>query len=166
MHITFADLPIIGRTLVASHENRIVRIALGRYSSKQVIKELEKSFGPCEHISGSSYNERFIKELRNFLSGRRRVFKSRIHLLGTDFQKKVWQAAIKIPYGKVASYGDIAERIGRQDASRAVGNAMGANPIPLIVPCHRVIRSDGSLGGFGAGTPLKKKLLALEGTKA
>ncbi len=162
MHISYISLPIVGKTLIASSRGVLVRIAFGRYSSRRVIEQLEEKLGPCEPAAGTSGNGKFIKELRDFLSGKRTTFKSRIQILGTGFQKAVWRAAMRIPYGKVASYGDIAVRIGMPDASRAVGNAMGANPIPLIVPCHRVIRSDGSLGGFGAGLTLKKKLLSLE----
>lgn len=83
-------------------------------------------------------------------------------LTGTDFQREVWHALIRIPYGKTCSYGDLARRIGRPKAVRAVGAANGANPIPIIVPCHRVIASDGSLHGFGGGLDIKQRLLNLE----
>ncbi|NOZ23334.1 MAG: methylated-DNA--[protein]-cysteine S-methyltransferase [Planctomycetes bacterium] len=87
-----------------------------------------------------------------------------IDLRGTPFQKCVWRAAMTIPYGETRSYGWIAWKIGRSGASRAVGGAMGRNPLPPIVPCHRVLRCDGSLGGFSAeqGVALKRKLLDLE----
>lgn len=81
---------------------------------------------------------------------------------GTDFQREVWQALMRIPYGKTCSYGDIARHIGRPNAVRAVGAANGANPIPIIVPCHRVIAANGSLHGFGGGLALKQQLLQLE----
>ena len=81
---------------------------------------------------------------------------------GTSFEKKVWSALKKIPYGKTRSYKDIAKSIGHSKAFRAVGNANGSNFIPLIIPCHRVIESDGGLGGFGHGLKVKKKLLDLE----
>lgn len=83
-------------------------------------------------------------------------------LAGTEFQREVWHALIRIPYGKVYSYGDLARHIGRPKAVRAVGVANGANPIPIIVPCHRVIASDGSLHGFGGGLDIKQRLLNLE----
>lgn len=82
---------------------------------------------------------------------------------GTDFQKQVWREISKIPYSKLMSYGEIAERIGRLKAVPAVGNAVGANPLGLIVPCHRVVHKDGSIGGFGGGLPHKHQLLAWEG---
>jgi methylated-DNA-[protein]-cysteine S-methyltransferase len=81
---------------------------------------------------------------------------------GTDFQRAVWRAVRKVPYGRTASYGEIARRLGRPGASRAVGQANGANPVCLVVPCHRVVGADGSLTGFGGGIEVKKKLLSLE----
>ncbi len=81
---------------------------------------------------------------------------------GTQFQKKVWQALLTIPYGICSSYSDVAEQIGQPTAVRAVANAIGSNPLLMVIPCHRVIRKDGALGGFSAGLSLKKKLLELE----
>ena len=81
---------------------------------------------------------------------------------GTPFQKKVWKALLKIPFGKIVSYKQLAVNIGKPKAFRAVANACGANPIPLFIPCHRVIKSDGTLGGFSSGIKIKKKLLKLE----
>jgi O-6-methylguanine DNA methyltransferase len=81
---------------------------------------------------------------------------------GTPFQRRVWQVACRIPYGQVRSYSWIAQEIGQPNAARAVGGAMGANPLPIIVPCHRVVRSDGGLGGYTGGLHWKRKLLAME----
>lgn len=81
---------------------------------------------------------------------------------GTEFQQAVWWAATRIPYGHTVSYSDLARSIGKPDASRAVGNALGLNPIPILVPCHRIVRSDGGLGGFSSGLELKQKLLIFE----
>jgi O-6-methylguanine DNA methyltransferase len=86
-----------------------------------------------------------------------------LFLSGSVFEKKVWNAARSIPYGNTLSYGDIAGICGNPNAGRAVGNALGKNPVIIIVPCHRVIKSDGCFGGFSAGPDLKKKLLELEG---
>jgi O-6-methylguanine DNA methyltransferase len=86
-----------------------------------------------------------------------------LFLSGTGFEQRVWQEAASVPYGCTCSYGDLAAMCSRPGAGRAVGNAMGKNPVLLIVPCHRIIKGDGSLGGFGSGPGLKKKLLALEG---
>jgi O-6-methylguanine DNA methyltransferase len=83
-------------------------------------------------------------------------------LQGSDFQKKVWQEVLKIPYGQTQSYQQIATQIGLPKGARAVGTAIGKNPVCLLVPCHRVISADGSLGGFSGGLEIKKKLLQLE----
>ena len=81
----------------------------------------------------------------------------------SEFQKAVWRAAMKIPYGETRAYSWIAEQAGSAGATRAAGSALGANPLPVIVPCHRIVRSDGTLGGFGMGLPMKERLLKLEG---
>jgi O-6-methylguanine DNA methyltransferase len=85
---------------------------------------------------------------------------------GTPFQRKVWRLASSIPYGRVRSYGWIAARLGGRQYARAVGLALGANPVPIVVPCHRIVSHDGSLGGFSGGLQIKRKLLALEGSLA
>jgi len=102
------------------------------------------------------------RQIDEFLTGKRTDFDLPLKIEGTDFQKSVWNELRKIPYGKTASYKDIAERIGSPRAGRAVGSACGANPIPLIIPCHRVVASDGSLGGFGGGLALKRRLMDIE----
>jgi methylated-DNA-[protein]-cysteine S-methyltransferase len=101
-------------------------------------------------------------QLRKYLKGELRRFDCKLDFEGTPFQKKVWSALAKIPYGQTRSYQEIAKSIGHPKAFRAVGNANGRNSIPLIVPCHRVIESDGGLGGFGHGIKMKKRLLDLE----
>jgi methylated-DNA-[protein]-cysteine S-methyltransferase len=103
-----------------------------------------------------------LKQLAEYFAGDRQEFDLKIAPKGTDFQKSVWQELQKIPFGQTASYGEIAERIGNKKASRAIGMANGKNPIPIIVPCHRVIGKDGSLTGFGGGLDVKKQLLKLE----
>ena len=103
-----------------------------------------------------------IKQLGEYFAGKRRRFDLPLAPRGTEFQRRVWRALTEIPYGKTVSYGALARRIGKPSASRAVGLANGANPLPIIVPCHRVIGADGSLTGFGGGLPIKRQLLALE----
>ncbi len=103
-----------------------------------------------------------IAQLTEYFAGRRHGFELRLAPRGTEFQRRVWRALTDIPYGKTISYGELARRIGKPSASRAVGLANGANPLPIVVPCHRVIGADGSLTGFGGGLPIKRKLLALE----
>ena len=103
-----------------------------------------------------------IKQLDDYFKGRRTQFDLPLAPDGTEFQQQVWQALLSIPYGQTMSYGELAKIIHRPKASRAVGAANGANPIPIIIPCHRVIGASGSLTGFGGGLPTKKWLLAHE----
>ncbi|HEX9910961.1 MAG TPA: methylated-DNA--[protein]-cysteine S-methyltransferase [Desulfatiglandales bacterium] len=100
-----------------------------------------------------------IRQLEEYFKGARKNFSLKLLLQGTPFQKLVWQRLKKIPYGKLASYGDVARAIGKPNAYRAVGNANNKNPIPIIIPCHRVIGSDGTLVGYGSGLWRKEWLL-------
>ena len=103
-----------------------------------------------------------LRQLTEYFKGRRRKFSIPLLLEGTDFQKAVWRQLQKIPFGQTASYGDVARAVGSPRAFRAVGNANNKNPIPLIIPCHRVIGSDGKLVGFGGGIWRKEWLLEHE----
>jgi methylated-DNA-[protein]-cysteine S-methyltransferase len=107
-----------------------------------------------------------IRQLEEYFAGRRREFSLALHPVGTAFQKTVWSALRAIPFGATISYGELARRIGRPAASRAVGAANGANPLPIVIPCHRVIGADGSLTGFGGGIETKRFLLAHEAGRA
>ena len=104
-----------------------------------------------------------MRQLNAYFAGKLKAFDLPLAPQGTEFQLKVWKTLLTIPYGETWSYGDIARRIRRPAAFRAVGAANGQNPIPVIIPCHRVVGSDGSLTGFGGGLPIKQRLLALEG---
>jgi methylated-DNA-[protein]-cysteine S-methyltransferase len=104
-----------------------------------------------------------IAQLGEYFSGERRTFRLPLAPAGTAFQLSVWQALRAIPYGETASYGQLARQLGMANGARAVGLANGANPLPIIVPCHRVIGADGSLTGFGGGLFIKRALLSLEG---
>jgi methylated-DNA-[protein]-cysteine S-methyltransferase len=109
--------------------------------------------------------EHLAAELNAYLEGRLKVFTVPLDMRGTPFQRDVWKALLTIGHGQTCSYGDIARAIGRPKAVRAVGAANGANPVPVIVPCHRVIGSSGALTGYGGGVDLKRRLLVLEGLK-
>jgi|Deesub1362B_J571_1020462.scaffolds.fasta_scaffold00631_8 O-6-methylguanine DNA methyltransferase len=106
---------------------------------------------------------RLAQELREYLAGGRRDFTVPFVLTGTEFQRLVWEALLEIPYGKTVTYGELARWIGRPRAARAVGGAVGANPIPIVVPCHRVVPKTGGIGNYGPGPHWKRKLLRLEG---
>lgn len=107
---------------------------------------------------------RIKKELTEYFQGTRKKFTLPINPQGTPFEKKVWRATAKIPYGETRTYQEIARMIKNPKSARAVGNALGKNPIPILIPCHRVVGSN-SLGGFSYGIQMKKKLLALESKK-
>jgi len=103
-----------------------------------------------------------IRQLRAYFAGELETFDLALAPEGTPFQLAVWNRLCEIPYGGTISYGELARRLGKPNASRAVGLANGANPIPIVIPCHRVIGSNGKLTGYGGGLPIKEKLLALE----
>lgn len=106
--------------------------------------------------------ERAVRQVEEYLAGERSQFDLPLEPLGTEFQMKVWRELARIPYGKTISYTELAKRIRNEKAVRAVGTANGRNPLSLVIPCHRVIAADGSLGGYAGGLETKKRLLALE----
>jgi O-6-methylguanine DNA methyltransferase len=162
----------IGRLMIASTETGLCCIALpGEPEDKFIdrLKKIYREFELCdEDAEGekSPINRKTKKELLLYLDGKLKQFTVPLDMRGTEFQKKVWQQLLKIPYGKTASYGDIARAVGSHGASRAVGGASHKNPIPIVVPCHRVVGASGSLVGYGGGIELKKKLLELESALA
>jgi O-6-methylguanine DNA methyltransferase len=105
----------------------------------------------------------YVDQLEEYFAGQRREFTFPLDLRGTDFQLACWRALLAIPYGETRSYADIARAVGKPNAFRAVGMANNRNPIAIVVPCHRVIASDGTLCGYGGGLDVKRKLLELEG---
>lgn len=107
--------------------------------------------------------KKFLKELELYFHGSMADFKQEVKFLsGTEFEQKVWAALKEIPFGETRSYKWIAERIGKPSAVRAVGQALSKNPVPIVIPCHRVIESDGSIGGYSSGVNTKRRLLELE----
>ena len=129
-------------------EGRLVELSFGPSAAGVTIDE-----GRCEHVR---------RQLAAYLEGTRTSFDLRLAPAGTAFQQRVWKGLSEIPYGCVISYGELARRIGMPGAARAVGQANGANPIPIVIPCHRVIAADGRIGGFSSGLAIKRKLLAHE----
>ncbi len=123
---------------------------------------VELLFNESSHQAISPLHQLAFTQLTEYFNGQRQQFDLPIKLEGTAFQKAVWQQLQEIPFGQTWSYQAIAENISRPQSIRAVGNAVGKNPIPIIVPCHRVIRQDGSLGGFSGGIDIKIKLLEVE----
>ena len=138
----------------------IIKISYGEKIKKiELVEEIER---PSEE---SEIFNVFKSEILEYLTGKRKTF-SRLDLLdlrGTDFQKSVWKALLKIPYGKTCSYKDLSKMISKPKAMRAVGTAVGKNHFLIIIPCHRVIKNDGTLGDFAYGPHVKKTLLKIEG---
>jgi len=126
---------------------------------------IEEGFGKKIKSDNMVINKT-IKELEEYFTGKRKEFDIPLLFAGTDFQKKVWNELLKIPFGQTVSYMDIAHRIKKPKAVRAVASAIGANPMSIIVPCHRVIASNNTLGGYAGGLKAKKQLLEREKTAA
>jgi methylated-DNA-[protein]-cysteine S-methyltransferase len=146
------DTPI-GTLRLVSDGERLVAIEFeGRYGSDaSVLAGSDPALDAC------------ARQLSEYFAGRRRSFDLPLAPAGTVFQQAVWAALAAIPWGEMRSYRDIARAIGRPAAVRAVGAANGRNPLPIVVPCHRVVGSDGSLTGYAGGLEIKKRLLQLEG---
>jgi O-6-methylguanine DNA methyltransferase len=153
----------LGGICIASTEKGVCKIALPEEGEADFFGWLRTRFSLQDVIEDRDKNEAVLAELESYLAGELREFESTLDLRGTEFQMKVWREVRTIPYGTTCSYRDIAERIGYPRAYRAVGAANRANPIPVIVPCHRVIGRDGSLRGYGGGLAMKERLLRLEG---
>ncbi len=158
------DSTWLKKVFVASTERGICMVDF-LTSEEMFLKELKARFSG-KIVRDDRKNQKVLIQLKKYLEGKLQRFDCKLDIRGTPFQKKVWSAIVKIPYGKTRSYKDIAHAIGHPKAFRAVGNANGSNPIPLIVPCHRVIESNGALGGFGHGLKVKKQLLDFEKTHA
>ncbi len=153
----------LGTVWVASTQVGLCKISLGRARSGAFRSWLSKHVGPGEPREEPEAVAGAVSQLREYFAGSRRVFDLPLDVRGTSFQKAVWSQVVRIPYGATATYGDIAQLVGRPKASRAVGGAVGANPLPIVIPCHRVIGARGALTGFGSGLQAKETLLRLEG---
>lgn len=134
--------------------------------SIDVVRRASTSASRAPKGPAGSILDRTRRQLEQYFAGRRRSFDVPLDLRGTDFQLAAWRAMTRIPYGTTISYADQARSIGKPTAFRAVGSANGRNPVPIIVPCHRVLASDGTLGGYSLGLSMKRRLLSLEGVSA
>ncbi len=154
--------PAFGPVFVAKTAKGVCFINLSKISEAGFQSLLRKKFQK-QSIRDDSALKSVTNELRDYFNGNKVNFKSLLDLkTGTIFQRMVWDKIAEIPHGELRTYKWIASEIGNINAVRAVGNAVGKNPVPPIIPCHRVIRTDGKLGGFSSGIPLKKWLLKLE----
>jgi len=152
----------VGTLRLAATEKGVVRISLPGGASSDFAGWLRRALPDAEAVDDLPPLERARGELSEYFAGVRRDFTVPLDLRGTAFQLSVWHALAEIPYGTTCSYADIARAAGSPKAFRAVGLANGANPVPIIIPCHRVIAADGTIGGYGGGLEAKRRLLAFE----
>jgi len=159
------DSPIGPLSIETDERGRLTQIHFG----EEFLGSSGSSGDGAEEPRGTPRNPRngdaVATQLREYFAGARRTFDVELALRGTPFQVAVWEELCRIPYGDTITYAELARRIGKPSAVRAVGAANGANPIPVIVPCHRVIGSNGTLTGYGGGIDRKQFLLALEGRR-
>ncbi len=153
MEYSFTYETIIGKITITECNSQITSIDFGLTDAKQY------------NMKETALIKEARKELEEYFKGDRKTFNLPLALKGTPFQKKVWQVLMTIPYGETMSYKQVAEAIGNPKACRAVGMANNRNPIPIVVPCHRVIGSNGKLVGYGGGLHIKEKLLEMEQIK-
>lgn len=157
MTYSYLDSPV-GRLLIAGDDRSIVHVQFPHHGNARLPQAdwTESARG----LVGEA-----LRQLGEYFAGRRTKFDLPLAPRGTEFQRTVWKSLQDIPYGQTISYGELAKRVGNPKASRAVGAANGSNPIPIVIPCHRVIGANGKLTGFGGGLPTKEALLALEATQ-
>lgn len=159
------DSPI-GLLRIASTERGLAWLGLPRAAGRGFAGWLAAAAPGARRERSFAANRDAIRQVIEYLDGKRRHFDLPLDLRGTPFQRAVWAGLLEIPYGETRSYGELARAIGRPSAVRAVGLANGANPVPLVVPCHRVIAAGGRIGGYGGGLELKRRLLAMEQGRA
>ena len=163
-YITTVESPCGPLLCVVDEAGAVVRIEFsgkeGRDSPKMTERLRDRGI---EVVEDPGRTAEVRRQLEEYFAGRRREFDLTLAPRGTPFELAVWEELKKIPFGETRSYGEIAATLGRPGSARAVGRANGANPIPIVVPCHRVIGADGSLTGFGGGLEAKSRLLEIEG---
>lgn len=167
LHFTVFRSPA-GPLFLAASQNGLVALEFDvRLPRQQTIRPNPRDLRAESKSMRFEESERamrpYVRELEEYFAGRRREFSFALDLRGTEFQLACWRALLAIPYGETRTYADIARAVGRPQGFRAVGMANNRNPVAIVVPCHRVIASDGTLCGYGGGLDVKRKLLELEG---
>ena len=164
MHVNISRLRtgLLGTIQVASTFQGLVRVQLDD-DGDRLREELRRDWPGVAFKRGSTFTVEAGHVIRNYLDGGADPNDLPIVMPEVGFQTRVWRHLLRIPYGEVRTYGGVARGVRRPRAARAVGQACGANPLPLVVPCHRVVTADRSLGGYTGGTDIKRKLLDLEG---
>jgi len=166
MSIQYYDTEI-GKLILGSFEGRLCLVDFCHRRMRNTVDERIQRALDAEFVEqDSEVLQEARKQIDQYLEGERKEFDIPIMMVGTDFQKQVWRELLKVKYGETASYLDVAKRINNEKAVRAVASANGANAISLMIPCHRIIESDGGLGGYGGGLRVKKRLLRIESENA
>jgi O-6-methylguanine DNA methyltransferase len=155
----------VGALHIASLQDVVISIAFDSRENQDAMLAYLQRYCPQYQLEpDQGHHEKVHRELIRYFEGAAKRFTVKTHLFGTQFQMQVWTALRSIPYGTTTTYKAVSEMVGNPNAMRAVGGAVGKNPIPVIIPCHRVIGEDGSLVGFGGGIDRKRSLLRLEGS--
>jgi methylated-DNA-[protein]-cysteine S-methyltransferase len=160
--ISKMDSPV-GKLIVASTPRGLCRVAFGRDSESWIQTWIEEKYPLALPVRSQSANRKYLDALKEYFDGKRKKFDFTLDLVADGFQRKALLALAKVPWGKTISYGDLAGMAGSPRAARAAGTACAHNPIAIVIPCHRVIAGDGSLGGYGGGEVYKRYLLHFEG---
>jgi methylated-DNA-[protein]-cysteine S-methyltransferase len=159
------ELPVKNATTLSTYPNLISKgVGLKIESDDKYIYSIQTYSGKAK--KSEPLAKKAIKQIEEYLSGKRSKFDLPLKLEGTDFQKTVWKNLAKIKYGKTISYQELAEKSGSEKAFHAAGGACGKNPCLIVIPCHRVVTKGGKLGGFAGGLDLKRKLLEIEGQES
>jgi len=154
----------LGELLLVSTSKGLCRVVFCEVSDRRAARALSGMVQSDDTLLRAVALRHAVAQLGEYFRGERRAFDLKLDLsAGTPFQQRVWQGTADIPFGEVRSYGELAAAIGAPGTARAVGQALGANPVPIVVPCHRVVSADGGLGGFALGLRIKRALLRLEG---
>ncbi|MCS6963496.1 MAG: methylated-DNA--[protein]-cysteine S-methyltransferase [Thermoflexus sp.] len=161
MHWSIAEGTPLGTLWVVASARGVHRVIFGENGEREWARV--QAAHPEMERREDGLSAQALAQIIEYLRGARRTFTVPLDPEGTPFQQRVWKEAARIPYGQTLTYRELARRIGQPQAARAVGQALGANPLPILIPCHRVIAADGRLGGYTGGRHLKQWLLLLEG---
>lgn len=156
------DTPLGTLAIMADRQGTLLQIAFAAAPARRAWAQWAAVQG-ASLVHDSPFCDPVVAQLEEYFRGERREFTVSVRPRGSDFQRQVWHALTHIPYGQTVSYGALADRLGSGTSARAVGRANATNPIPIVIPCHRVIGADGTLVGYGGGLDRKRWLLALEG---